>query len=75
MKLFANKQQIITEIDPSLVKNRKNAFYQQMIKFKVMVKGSYFGELEIVLKQNRLFEAQCETKEARFYYINRNVAR
>ncbi len=38
-----------------------------------MVKGSYFGEIEIVLKTNREFEAQCESETGKFYYLNRNV--
>jgi len=38
-----------------------------------MVKGSYFGEIEIIKKMDRAFTVVCKEKKMKFYYLNRNV--
>ena len=38
-----------------------------------MVKGSFFGEIEIIQKINREFSVVCKLKTNKFYYINRYV--
>eukprot|EP00828_Plagiopyla_frontata_P046040 TRINITY_DN8052_c0_g2_i1.p1 TRINITY_DN8052_c0_g2~~TRINITY_DN8052_c0_g2_i1.p1 ORF type:complete len:451 (+),score=54.94 TRINITY_DN8052_c0_g2_i1:23-1375(+) len=41
---------------------------QQFVIFKKMIQGSYFGEVEVILKKKRYFDAICET-DCELYYI------
>ncbi len=52
-----------------LLKNKSN-FINQQVRFKSMINGSYFGEVDIIYDRKRKYVAACETA-CELFYITR----
>lgn len=51
-------------------KENNKQIHSKTVKFKSMINGSYFGEIDIIKNRKRVFSAVCEV-ECELYYLPR----